>query len=914
MIKLMPPKYKWRNKMKIIDKRLKDTAEIIDRIFLNVNEENRNLISTDILPHIRHFCEAFMYKVYDEDNSKDLYQTQDNLKLIRKYIKNKYYDVWKFHSLLDASVGHMDFGPMQSEALVIRYIPKLILLKEFLIKRYGIDTLRNIEKYPLDLDDSISSFYEKILFVLLNSDSENQKFTRNQYFIRKRSMKYIKGYVFYEYVFDVSDDKSNKFNTFVCYSLKNIRFNYDLKLMLSKKQIYFLNTKISINIIFDYEYSIRPCTFKNLLYLINVYAEKFERNKEYIALMQIIKNRNLSLVDIIDCEEDINLSSNGYYTKFIYCLKDFVKKGNLGTNIIRFLLLDMRNSTIKAQTYKRYGDMPIYNQKFGGLRIHLGTKAFELMPFAFSPKEARPSLYTLCELYDATKSKEEILYHYLVNYINQNNTLFVKPSDIGYSEEVFIELKDKFNQKLIESNSYYYKNRIIEKNGYYTVENYYNITMDVILKALQLCETKNLDTNNNYTANNILSDKQKEILNTSFKDASISLVTGSAGTGKTTLIKEFIKNNSDKNILCLTTTNTANNNLKLRDGNNNVVYKNMSQFDYEIYHDTFDIVIVDEASFVPTKYVNKLLSNYENSLFLFVGDPEQIESIEFGNWFELLLRILSNKNVVHNLEIGYRTKVDEISKIWQEVRNGQKNNILELLSSFEMTEKISDDIFHVEENEVVLCLNYDGLYGINNINRYLQASNPNYAYEYQQNLYKVGDPIIFITNDYSAFGIYNNFKGKIVEIKDEEEKISFKIQLLNYIGFTGCLSDEIKIIQDDNIFYAIVEKKKFYNDKYDFDMDSRTKLPFQISYAMSVHKAQGLEFDSVKIVITKEADEQITKNIFYTAVTRAKIRLKIYWEPEVANYVLNNIENNINSKKEDLSIILEDLKVNHKVS
>ncbi len=78
-----------------------------------------------------------------------------------------------------------------------------------------------------------------------------------------------------------------------------------------------------------------------------------------------------------------------------------------------------------------------------------------------------------------------------------------------------------------------------------------------------------------------------------------------------------------------------------------------------------------------------------------------------------------------------------------------------------MTEEISDDIFlRFRKNEVVLCLNYDGLYGINNINRYLQASNPNDAFEYQQNLYKVGDPVVFITNDYSAYGIYNNLSGK----------------------------------------------------------------------------------------------------------------------------------------------------------
>ena len=70
--------------MKIIDKKLIEISEIIDRKFSKVDEDNREDISTDILPHIRNFCEAFMYKVYDEDKSVDLYQTQDNLKNVRK--------------------------------------------------------------------------------------------------------------------------------------------------------------------------------------------------------------------------------------------------------------------------------------------------------------------------------------------------------------------------------------------------------------------------------------------------------------------------------------------------------------------------------------------------------------------------------------------------------------------------------------------------------------------------------------------------------------------------------------------------------------------------------------------------------------------------------------------------------------
>ena len=208
----------------------------------------------------------------------------------------------------------------------------------------------------------------------------------------------------------------------------------------------------------------------------------------------------------------------------------------------------------------------------------------------------------------------------------------------------------------------------------------------------------------------------------------------------------------------------------------------------------------------------------------------------------------------------------------------------------------------------MLCLNYDGLYGINNINRYLQATNSHTAYEYQQNLYKVDDPVVFITNDYSANGIYNNLGGKIVEIKNDTESITFKIKLFDTLNYVGKLSSEIEIVEEDSEFYAVVNKMKYYNDKYDTDMDIRTKLPFQISYAMSIHKAQGLEFDSVKIVITKETDEQITKNIFYTAVTRAKKKLKIYWQPEVANYVLGNIENCNDSKAVDLSILSEQLK------
>ena len=70
---------------------------------------------------------------------------------------------------------------------------------------------------------------------------------------------------------------------------------------------------------------------------------------------------------------------------------------------------------------------------------------------------------------------------------------------------------------------------------------------------------------------------------------------------------------------------------------------------------------------------------------------------------------------------------------------------------------------------------------------------------------------------------------------------------------------------------------------------ARTIVPFHIAYAVSTHKVQGLEYRSVKIVITDEVDELITHNIFYTAITRAQKKLKIYWTPEVEKKVLERI-------------------------
>nr|WP_228256052.1 ATP-binding domain-containing protein [Malaciobacter halophilus] len=98
---------------------------------------------------------------------------------------------------------------------------------------------------------------------------------------------------------------------------------------------------------------------------------------------------------------------------------------------------------------------------------------------------------------------------------------------------------------------------------------------------------------------------------------------------------------------------------------------------------------------------------------------------------------------------------------------------------------------------------------------------------------------------------------------------------------------------------------RFHVNKYKSDDEdeytSDVVVPFQVAYAVSIQKAQGLEYSSVKIVITNEVEEMISHNIFYKAITRVKENLKIYWSPEIENKILTSLEKRNNNRDVNLS-------------
>lgn len=284
-----------------------------------------------------------------------------------------------------------------------------------------------------------------------------------------------------------------------------------------------------------------------------------------------------------------------------------------------------------------------------------------------------------------------------------------------------------------------------------------------------------------------------------------------------------------------------------------------------------------------------ILDKARFKLLVLVGDVFQIESILFGNWFSIAQNFIP-KTSMFELTKPYRCANKGLLTIWDRVRK-LDDAILEPMVKGEYTVKLDESIFeHSAEDEIILCLNYDGLYGINNINRFLQSNNPNPAVDWGINIYKVGDPILF--NESNRFNplIYNNMKGRIINIEIEENRIWFEIEL--DIAITEWESEgyDFTLLGNSDRGNSII---KFSVDKYkntDNDDDfSNATVPFQVSYAVSIHKAQGLEYKSVKIVISSEVEERISHNIFYTAITRTKEMLKIYWSPETEKKILEGL-------------------------
>ena len=303
----------------------------------------------------------------------------------------------------------------------------------------------------------------------------------------------------------------------------------------------------------------------------------------------------------------------------------------------------------------------------------------------------------------------------------------------------------------------------------------------------------------------------------------------------------------------------------------------------------YAVLFVDECSTVNNSDMKAILQKENFNLIVLVGDIYQIESIQFGNWFALAQKFIS-KNCWFELETPYRTQNNELLKVWSKVRD-LEFDALEYLTHYGYIAKLDDSIFNRSmENEIILCLNYGGLYGINNINHFMQSENKGRAFHIGIHLFKEGDPILFNDSDRFAPILYNNLKGRIEKIEPEGNKVWFTISVEKMVNELEARIANLEWVKIDGLRTYLKFPIEFADNDDEEYVDVKTIVPFQVAYAVSIHKAQGLEYDSVKVVISSEVDEQVTHNIFYTAITRARQKLKIYWTPETEQKVFERMK------------------------
>ena len=192
------------------------------------------------------------------------------------------------------------------------------------------------------------------------------------------------------------------------------------------------------------------------------------------------------------------------------------------------------------------------------------------------------------------------------------------------------------------------------------------------------------------------------------------------------------------------------------------------------------------------------------------------------------------------------------------------------------------------------------------MNLYFQNANPNSkTFSWAEWTFKIGDPVIFLDTKRSSL-LYNNLRGTIVDITSSDFLIIFTIDIKAIFTEEQCENENFEFVQEIEDGTRIRLDIIAWNDELSEEERIKTIIPFQIAYAVSIHKAQGLEYNSVKIVIPSSNVEKITHSIFYTAITRAKEKLKIYWSAETMEAVVKSFAEEAIEQK-TLSLIKEKL-------
>ena len=366
------------------------------------------------------------------------------------------------------------------------------------------------------------------------------------------------------------------------------------------------------------------------------------------------------------------------------------------------------------------------------------------------------------------------------------------------------------------------------------------------------------------------------------------LITGGPGTGKTytlaRLVAIFLKNNPDLKIALAAPTGKAANRMKeaLREAYKTLPeeYKNFSiPEDAQTIHRLldiregvakfdeknplpYDLIIIDEASMLSLELANYLLEAALNSRIILLGDPNQLAAVEPGAvLYDLVQSPKLKENIASLKETKRFAKDSEIFKLSESLN-------LEKFSDFEKILKEAKKIKHQIPNSDLL----------ENLGDFfkpyflaVKKLNPNPSEEEILNLFKVFDEFrILCANKKGNLG--TEFINQYLFKKFSAGKNEFFMGLPLMVE----KNDYVNEIFNGDVGIFINEKIYFPQHLKGISKLQINPNILKPSFAMTVHKSQGSEFKKVLLIMDAFREEILSRELFYTAITRTKEDLEIY--------------------------------------
>ncbi len=383
----------------------------------------------------------------------------------------------------------------------------------------------------------------------------------------------------------------------------------------------------------------------------------------------------------------------------------------------------------------------------------------------------------------------------------------------------------------------------------------------------------------------------------------VTIITGGPGTGKTTTINAIIKIYEEMGlkVVLAAPTGRAAKRMTETTGRESKTIHRLLEFSYMEEDMAFnrdedspidgDVVIIDESSMIDILLMNSLLKAINpGTRLILVGDIDQLPSVGPGN----VLRDIINSGSIRIVELDEIFRQAEESMI---VVNAHRINKGEMPI---VNEKDRDFFFIGELStkktvETIISLNKERLpnfygvdpirdiqvltpmkkgdVGINALNQHLQEDlNPRSKDKREKQIgdtiFRTGDKVMQIKNNY-------NTEWKIIRDGIEVEK--------GEGVFNGDFGYILDIDEEEHILKVLFDEEK--EVEYGFNQLDELKL----AYATTVHKAQGSEFPVIIMPIHWGPPMLLTRNLIYTAITRARELVVLVGD---GRYLKEMIDNN----------------------